>query len=517
MAFRLAFDIGSKNIKCAIGDENDDIVAIESIRPAVSCSDDGFCRSYDHSTYWNDIIALARRTIATSRVDAASIKYITCSSIRPSCTFVDAVGNLVHIGSSFDLRGINVADTIEAKFEAMSGSSFFKATGHFPLLMYPPARYAWYRESEPDVFARIARYMPVDSWLLGKFGAEDHANIASAAESGFLDITRKDWCPEWTELLELPPDFLPPVVDSGEIVGDVSKEIQQTLGLPRDAAVVSGMPDTQAALVGAGCINDLDAAIVFGSTAPVQAIKRDLAFDEAGRLWTTRITLKNVVDSHVIEASTGITGQLLAWIGGLLFDKDGHFKMEHLAAIDEEYARLDAEELANPAEAKDVLAFLGPDLLASSSSAILPGVVVFPTPGTVDEAMLSRRQLVAATFENIMFAARKNLEIVQAIAGRGVDPPSLLGGMTRSHVFCQRFADLLNGSVRTTMEKESTISGLFHACSVAAGTIKSGKGLKQLVESGTRVATVSPRDKMVDVLQRRYARWITMREKVKGL
>ena len=85
MAYRLAFDIGSKNVKCAIGNENDDIVAIESFRPAVSCSEDGFCRCCDPSNYWNDLLGLARKTITKARIAASEIKYITCSSIRPSC------------------------------------------------------------------------------------------------------------------------------------------------------------------------------------------------------------------------------------------------------------------------------------------------------------------------------------------------------------------------------------------------------------------------------------------------
>ncbi len=517
MAYRLVFDLGSKNVKCAIGDSNDDIVAIDSIRPAILCSEDGFCRSYDPSTYWNDIIDITRKTIAKARIEAREIKYVTCSSIRPSCAFVDEHDALVYIGSSFDLRGINAADTIEAGFEKALGKSFFKATGHFPLLMYPPARYEWFRENEPGSFKRIAKYMPVDSWVLGKFGAEDHANDASAAESGFYDIGRKDWSTEWTDVLKLPADFLPPVVQSGEIVGDVSQEARHAIGLPGDAVVVSGMPDTQAALVGAGCINDLDAAIVVGSTTPVQVLKRGLFFDEGARAWTTVISLKGVVDSYVVEASSGITGQLLPWLAGLLFSKDGQFKKEHLVALDEEYDLLDAEEVAKPTADRDVLAFLGPDAFASSSNTIVPGVFVFPTPGTVDEASMTRRQLISAVFENIQFAARKNLAMLHVLIGHGAGLTYLLGGVTRSATFCQRFADLMNAPVCSTVEPESTVSGLFHTCSVAAGDITGGASLKQLVESQVRLSTRTPRKGMVEVLQRRYSKWDSLREKIKGL
>jgi len=423
----------------------------------------------------------------------------------------------MYIGSSFDLRGIHAADTVEAAFEKASGKSFFKATGHFPILMYPPARYAWYRENEPASFKRIAKYLPVDSWILGMFGAEEHANVASAAESGFYDIEARDWGQEWPEILQLPPDFFPPVVDSGEIVGDVSREARQALGLPNDAVVVSGMPDTQAALVGAGCIDELDAAIVVGSTTPVQVLKRELYLDDKARVWTTMFNLKSVVDTYVVEASTGITGQLLVWLGGLLFNKDGKFKREDLAAIDEEYELFDAEETARPADGRDVLAFLGPDVLASSSNTIVPGAFVFPTPGTVDEAILARRQLVAATFENIQFAAYKNLEFLRNIRHFNAGRTFLLGGVTRSATFCQRFADLSNTLVYSTVENEPTISGLFHTCSVAAGDIKNGIDLKQKIESRAGLVTMAPRPGSAEALRSRYSKWLIMREKIKGL
>ncbi|MBN2152869.1 MAG: hypothetical protein JW839_15565 [Candidatus Lokiarchaeota archaeon] len=514
---KLVFDIGSKNAKCAVGDENDDIVAIGSIRPPASCSEDGFSRCYDPSTYWDGIIELARDTIAKARVAAGEIKYVTCSSIRPSCAFVDDRGALAYIGSSFDMRGIGSADTVEAAFEGASGRSFFEATGHFPLLMYPPARYAWFRENEPHTFERIARYMPVDSWILGMFGAEEHANVASAAESGFFDIAARDWGAEWEDVLGLPPDFFPPVVESGEVVGDVSREARQALGLPADAVVVSGMPDTQAALAGAGCIEDLDAAIVVGSTTPVQVLKRELHFDDKARAWATMFNLKSVVDTYVVEASTGITGQLLTWLSGLLFSKDGQFEKDRLQAIDAEYELFDADEAAGRAGGHDVLAFLGPDVLASSSTAIVPGVFVFPTPGTVDEALLARRHLVAATFENIQFAAFKNLEILRGMAGRGAGRTFLLGGVTRSTTFCQRFADLANTPLVSTVEKEATISGLFHACSVAAGDIKGAAALRQRVESPARLATATPRPGTAEALRGRYSKWLSMRDKIKAL
>jgi len=517
MAYRLVFDIGSKTAKCAIGNDDDEIVAMDSFRPGVIVSEDGFCRSHDASTIWREILALAKRTIDASGIDPNAIRFVTCSSIRPSCVFSDVHDDPIYVGSSFDMRGINSADIIEPKFEKLAGKSFLQATGHFPALMYPPARYAWFKENEPENCARIARYMPVDSWILAKLGAEEHANIGSAVESGFYDITTMDWNYEWSNILDLPDNFFPPVVQSGEIVGNVSSDALIELGLSREAEIVAGLPDTQAALIGAGCVQDLDAGIVVGSTTPIQVLKKDMYLDPQSRIWTTRINLKHVVDSYIIEASTGITGQILTWLAGLLYADDGQFNPDFYARIDAEYDAIDAEELTSPEAAREVLAFLGPDHLAAAQNTIVPGVFVFPTPGTVEETSLSRKQFIASMFENIGFAVYKNLQFLQGLVGQSLHDTCLLGGVTRASTFCQRFSDLAGLTIKTTVEKEATISGLLLSCSVAEGNIKTTSDLVDKLTSRNMIVDFQPRNAMTDVFRRRFDTWDRMRDKIKNL
>ena len=44
MEYRIVFDAGSMNLKCAIADENNSIIALESIKPQVIHAEDGFGR-----------------------------------------------------------------------------------------------------------------------------------------------------------------------------------------------------------------------------------------------------------------------------------------------------------------------------------------------------------------------------------------------------------------------------------------------------------------------------------------
>ena len=80
----MVFDCGNKRIKCAIADENCNIVRMQSFAPEVIISEDGFGRTLNHKNYWNQLITLAEKTIKNSRINPKDIQYISASSIRPS-------------------------------------------------------------------------------------------------------------------------------------------------------------------------------------------------------------------------------------------------------------------------------------------------------------------------------------------------------------------------------------------------------------------------------------------------
>ncbi|MHA1684068.1 MAG: FGGY family carbohydrate kinase [Promethearchaeota archaeon] len=515
MPYRLVLDIGSKVTKVAIGDEKLNIIALQEIQIGAQCSDDGFCRAYNPTTYWEQIIHAMKQVIATSGIDPLDIDYFTCASIRPSCVFTDDDYNPIYIGPSFDLRGIDGADDLEEQFRDMAGKSVFEVTGHFPAMLFPPARYLWFKENEEKKSLSISKYMPVESWVLIKLGGEEHTSISSAAESGFFDIERMEWSHEWLDILDIEESFLPPVIQSGEIIGDVSQEIQDVLGVNSNAQIVSGLPDTQAALIGAGCTGESSNCAVAGSTVPVQVLKKDCFIDPNMNTWTTCLNLKDIVDSYIVETNCGISGQILRWAGGLFYSETGNFKNEYYSKLDADYDEFDRNEFQTVTEGKDVLAFLGPNYLSSASSSISPGVFVFPTPGMVDEAMATRQQFIASIFDNIQFAIFKNLQHLRGMLGINAGKTYILGGITRSNTFTQRFTDLNGDTTISSNQVEATTIGLLLTCARAANEIKTARDLEDKIEQAHLLTRNTPREAVKNALRGRFAVWDGFRKRIR--
>jgi len=510
----MVFDCGNKRIKCSIADEHCKIVCMESIEPEVIISDDGFGRTWNYKTYWIQLLALAERTIKIAGISPRDIQYISASSIRPSCVFTDENNNALYIGSSFDVRGIDLAEEIENKFEEMTDCSFYDVTGHFPSLLFPAARYAWLLEN-PDYLQsdqKITQYLPLGSWILVKFGGEVHTNYTSAAESCFFDIKNKHWLDAWYKIFNLPDYFFPIPVQSGEIIGNVSHEIQAKLGLSSQTKLVAGLPDTQAALFSAYCITPGSIGVVLGSTTPVQAICDSFIIDPEQRAWSTLISCKNFCDHYIIETNTGITGQIVKWAANL-FGSEGASTLsekEKFEQLNKKYKALDAFEQKKSIDSVfdlAVYASLGPSILGSTKTEMGAGIFKFPSPGGVDEIALDQNSFIGAIFDNIIFAVMGNIEFACEFSNLSKFNYAILGGVTRSKTLCQRFADLLSSPIRILKSPEATTIGLLLLCDIAEGKINSAEDLKSRVDSLGIVEVLQPRKEMGKKLNVKYKNW----------
>ena len=510
--YRMVYDTGSKLVKCGIADDLGQILALKSWKPEVIVSLDGFQREWNYKTYWDKLIELTKNTIKSANINPRDIKYISSSSIRPSCVFADENNDAVYIGASFELRGIDYAEELEDEFYELTGKSIYESSGHFPSLLFPPGRYKYFLEERDndDRIKYITQYLPQDSWILIKLGGEVHTNRVSAGESGFYDLETKFWHPAWNVIFDLPDFFFPLPVLPGEVIGTVSKKYQEELGLNSETELVAGLPDTQAALLGSGCIENGSIGAVLGTTTPVQMVTDNLIISSEENTWAGLMAAKNLFNKYYIEASTGLTGQLLIWAANLFFSDQNLSLKQKFEELDNAYKRQDQFEVQTTPEQiriSSVYAFLGPSPLASTQMGITPGLFHFQSPGGVEEITSNKESFIAAVFDNIQFAIMGNIEFLKEKLEAIDHSISIMGGITRNPVLLQRFSDLLGTPITTSRSFETTIQGLLVLCDIAAEKIQSIKDLKEGNQNYYNLKDIHPREVMKQKLSVRYAEW----------
>ncbi len=510
MQYRMVFDAGSRALKCAIADELNKIIIIEKIFPDVIVTEDGFGRSYNQLTFWDDIVALTQKTIKESKINPKDIRYISACGIRPSCVFTDDDCQALFIASAFDGRGIDVADELDIEFEERAGKSYYESSGHFPSLLFPHAKYGWIQENPNSIEEgkTASQYFPMGNWILVRFGGEPHASYTSAAESGFLDLESKLWHDAWYDVLDLPEGFFPPPVASGEIIGNISEEMQNKLGLSEETELVAGLPDTQSALLASGCIKKGSIGAVLGSTAPVQGITDKLFVDPEQRTWSSLYMVKNICDAYIIEPNTGMTGQILTWAANLYAPRNLPSLDDKFHYIQQRYTKWDEYEtsiLMDDVNEQAVYALLGPSPLAQSKTELGNGQFHLPTPGGVDEIITNQDAFIGAVYDNILFAVMRNIDYAKEIGQIQNPYYSVTGGASRSITLCQRFADLARTSFSRLESYEASIQGLLVLCDIAEGKFPTIEPLTEYYTDHLQI--IQPRDDMKGKLDLKYKTW----------
>jgi sugar (pentulose or hexulose) kinase len=114
--------------------------------------------------------------------------------------------------------------------------------------------------------------------LIGQAVATDTSNALKTC----VDLIAERWPDAVFADLGVPPEFLPPVVRAGTILGVVGPEAAKETNLPAGTPVIAGMTDGCAAKIGAGALSAGSWNSVLGTTLVLKGVSPSLIKDPAG-------------------------------------------------------------------------------------------------------------------------------------------------------------------------------------------------------------------------------------------
>ncbi|MFK7961040.1 MAG: xylulokinase [Phycisphaerales bacterium] len=138
--------------------------------------------------------------------------------------------------------------------EAAAGgrAALVRASGNRALAGFTLPKLLWVRRHEPETWAHVRRFVcPKDFVRLQLTGAAA-TDVAEAAGSLLFDVVARRWNAGLASVLELDPDILPTVHESGAVAGTITPWAAAATGLPAGTPVVAGSGDNQCGAAGAG-------------------------------------------------------------------------------------------------------------------------------------------------------------------------------------------------------------------------------------------------------------------------
>jgi sugar (pentulose or hexulose) kinase len=381
--------------------------------------------------------------LASSTVHAVSV-----TSMREEFVLVNKDGKEVQytLSPASKQHGENVL--------AEYGESMYDSSGHWPVPDWiVGAILPWLNDEHPKKIAETKSVLMISDWVNHILCGEACTDGTSACETSLYDIKSNNWNWNLIEELGLPSHIFPEVKNNASRVGEVSEKIASTTGLPSKTPVIMGGADTQCGLLGMGArLGDI--AAVGGTTTPVQYIVDNPIIDKNRRTWSNNHLVEN---QWILESNGGYTGRAV------------REAKESLGFSG--YSELNKEAMNVRAGSKGLHSYLGPHRFnAGPPYWEMDKLGDIPVKQTIVGASNpSRGQQVRSILESNSYAVKANLLQIAEISGVEFSKLLFCGGNTKSSLWMQIQADVLDIPVIVPEVNDGTAIGTAVLASVGSG------------------------------------------------
>ncbi len=451
MKYYLGIDIGTFESKGILADQHGNIVASAAKPHRMLVPQAGWAEHRAVEDWWDDFTFIARKLLADGKVDPASIRAVGTSAIGPCMLPVNEAGeplmNAVLYG--VDTRAAQEIDELASKIGA---KRILDHCGNALTSQSVGPKILWLKRNRPDIFAKAHKILTSTSYLVfrltGKF-VIDHYTAANNAP--LYSAERRAWSNELASDI-IPPERLPDIAWTTDIVGVVSAKAARETGLAEGTPVICGTVDAAAEAISVGVLEPRDMMLMYGSTIFIIAVTSKRVKDS--RLWYAPWLFPG---QHASMAGLATSGTLTHWFRETLA-RD----LEPAQAMD----MLVAEANASPAGAKGLV------LLPYFSGERTP-IHDTHAKGTIIGLNLThtRGDLFRSLLEGIAFGTNHILETYDDV---GETPRNIfaVGGGTKNKVWVQATSDI-SGKTQVLHSKSMGASyGNAFLAAIAVGDAK---------------------------------------------
>ena len=439
-ALYLGVDIGTTSAKCLAVDQAGQVLAFAQHPYPLSHPRQGWAEQ-DPEDYWRALVAVVTACVRACKQQGrvpADIAALALSTQADTLLLVDQSGRPLRPALSWmDTR----AEAQCRELLAETGPAFwYQTTGKALAPVSSACKLRWLTQHEAHLLAQPHRFCYVPDFLAFRLCGRLATDVPSASWSPLFSPWQRAWAPPVLELLGLPAEHLPQVVESALPLGPLLPEAAQALGLGRSTILAAGAFDQVAAACGAGA----------------QAGKASVL--SCGTAWV----LYTVLDAPLRDpcqqvplcchASPQAWGLVLPFAGGSVYDWF-HLTFPPGAAL--------CTSGEPPLLIPHLYGGLAPDWQEASRGSLL-GLSMVHTWSDVERALMW----------GVVFEARRNLEAAQRLCGP-IPALRMVGGAAKNEHWPQMVADGLGLPVAVLDLAEAACYG---AAKLAAGEAAAGWG-----------------------------------------
>ena len=443
----LAVDHGTSAMKIALANMCGKILAFECEDTPVYYFEGGGAEQ-NPDEWWDAFVKCTTRLIDKNMVSVDDIVAISCSSQWSGTVPVDSDGN--HVMNAIIWMDSRGAPYIHKAFRGIINIEGYKLTSALRWIRKtagiptrsgkdPIAHILYMKHEKPDEYTHTYKFLePIDYLnlkLTGKFAAS-HGSIMLYWVTDIRDINNVQYDDGLIKKLGIEKSKLPELKRSIDILGNVSSETADQLGVNKDTKVVMGAPDLHAAIIGSGAVSDFEGHIYIGTSSwvicHVPFKKTDLFHNMA--------TLPSAIPGRYFVANEQeVAGGCLTFLRDNIMYPEGDVRCGD-PQVYKDFDKI-VETVSPGSKGLIFTPWLYGERTPVEDHTIRGGLHNISLPIKLED-------IIRAVFEGVAYNSRWLFELVEKFIKRKMDPVNIIGGGAQSSIWCQIYADVLNRSIR---------------------------------------------------------------------
>ncbi|MBR5441365.1 MAG: rhamnulokinase [Clostridia bacterium] len=299
-----------------------------------------------------------------------------------------------------------------------------------------------------------------------------------ATTSQMVDLKTRDWSDKIINDLGLKKDILTPIVATGTIIGQLSDEICEELGVPKADIVSVASHDTQSAITAAPCEYEDFAFISCGTWSLFGTEVKEPVLNEASK--KLNVTNEGGYD-YSIAFLKNICGLWLIQESRRQWIREG-----------KEYSYAELEKLA--LECEPFKCFIDPDAPEFATMGNLPQRVKDYCKKTNQYVPQTVGEIMRCIYESLALKYRLTFDGIMECTGKVYDRIHVMGGGTKDKLLLQMTAQSCNVDVYGG-PIEATALGNIAIQFMSSGVIENIQQARKIIASGENLKLYQPSDR----------------------
>ncbi len=440
----LGIDIGTSSTKAVLIDVSGKLLALSQSEYGIDSPKPEWAEQHPE-TWWAAVRDTVRAVASQSGVNPQDIAGIGLSGQMHGTVLLDKNNSLLRPAIIWADR--RSAKQCQAVLDLLGKEKLRDLAGNSLSPGFMVATLLWLKENEPSTFSRIATVFLPKDYVRYRLTGELATEVTDASSSLLLDVRSRTWSEELLRLVGISEEQLPPLHESQDVVGTLTKSAAEELGLVGGIPVVAGGGDQSMAAIGNGVVEEGIALSTIGTGGQLFTPTRTYRTDPELRIHSF---------CHAVPGMWHLMGAILS--AGLCLK---WFRDRLASGLD--YMQIDDAARSVPA-GSDGLLFL-PYLLGERSPHLDPAARGCFVGLTINHSL---SHLARAVMEGVAFAMKDCLDLFLSL---GVNPEKIVlsGGGARSELWRQIQADVYGRDAITVNMREEAATGAAILAGVGVG------------------------------------------------